>query len=273
MYDTPEEEDEDDVRLLALHSRRPQSRVRAAAVSGVLVVLVVSLLFYSATVIQRSSTVEHPSSALTRAKAANSPLLVASQSDENALSTAGDGSCQDESPVECGDSVATAMERNCPFDVMSNLWTPSHCHDDEFALESLHGVEVFSDGGGVGAPEFGLKEFLWFEDAEATRTISSTHDLEQFLLQRDQSGLPLEAYTSMPFHAAHCSYLARVATRGLNKVNAGESHIWIPEVATNPSHARHCEHVFGELYRMNETEARRQWTMVGFGFSPCVRIG
>ena len=272
MYDKPEEEDEDAIHLLALQSRRPRSRIRAATFSGILVVLVVSLLFYSATVIQRSSTNEHSGSAPARANVASAPLL-ASQGDENAPSTENENSCQDESPVECGDSVATAIERHCPFDVMSNLWTPSHCHDEEFALESLNGVDLFSDGGGVGAPEFGLKEFRWFEDAEASRPISSTHDLEQFLLQRDQSGLPLEAYTSMPFHAAHCSYLARVATRGLDKVNAGESHVWIPEVATNPTHARHCEHVFGELYRMNETEARREWTMVGFGFSPCVRIG
>ena len=266
MYDTLE--DEEDVQLLAVQARRPQRRLRAAIISGILVFFTVALLFYSAAIIQRLTTDKNPT-----APRVSVPLQAIQEEEFNFPDNKDATLSRDDNPMECGSTVAIAIKRQCPFDVMSNLWTPHHCYDASFALESLNGVEVGSDGGGVGAPEFGLKEFRWFEDAERSRPLGMTHDLEQFLLQQDQNGLPLEAYTSMSFHAAHCSYLARVATRGLDRVNGGEEDVWIPEVATNPTHARHCEHVFGELYRMNETEARREWTKVGFGFSPCVRIG
>ncbi|KAK3050539.1 hypothetical protein LTR09_008178 [Extremus antarcticus] len=174
---------------------------------------------------------------------------------------------------DCGRTVEEAMSRGCPFDVISNLWTPPRCYNSTFALEALQGVSVESDSGGVGAPEFGLGGFAWYEDEELSQPILSADDLEQFLAKRDAEGMPLEAYTHMSFHAAHCSYLARVATDGLNRLRNGERDVWVPEVAADPHHARHCEHVFGELYRLGEDGARRDKTGVGFGIAPCVQIG
>lgn len=182
-------------------------------------------------------------------------------------------STEDRVPWDCGSTVETAIARGCPFDVVSNLWTPQRCYDSSFALEALHGVEVGAEHGGIGAPEFGLGDWEWYEDAGLSHRIYTAQDLVQFLAKRDKEGLPLEAYTQMSFHAAHCSYLARVATYGLDRLTRGEHDVWIPEVAADPAHARHCEHVFGELYRLGESGARRNWTEVGFGIAPCVKIG
>ena len=176
-------------------------------------------------------------------------------------------------PEECGQSVEEAMSKDCVLDVMSNLWTPSRCYNSTFALEALHGVAIGTENGGVGAPEFGLNTYQWFEDEDLLHPISNPTELQQFLLQQEKRGLPLEAFTHMSFHAAHCSYFQRMAAHGLDRLRRGEKHVWIPAVTTQPHHARHCEGVFGELFRLGQAGERRNWTQVGFGFTPCVRLG
>lgn len=123
---------------------------------------------------------------------------------------------------DCGRTVESAIANGCPFDVVSNLWIPPRCYNSTFALEALHGVEVGTEHGGIGAPEFGLGDWEWYEDEELSRRIHNVEGLLSFLAKRDKEGLPLDAFTHMSFHAAHCSYLARVATDGLHRVHMGE---------------------------------------------------
>ncbi|KAK4493595.1 hypothetical protein PRZ48_015262 [Zasmidium cellare] len=240
---------EEDVDGSPTEERRPWDRVRIVILAANLVIFTLTFVFYLVTMVTRlnSSDVKTTSSTTTE--------------------------LQIEWPDECGQSVEEAMSKDCALDVMSNLWTPNRCYNSTFALEALQGVALGTEGGGVGAPEFGLHTYQWFEDGELTRPISNPTELEQFLLQRDKRGLPLEAFTHMSFHAAHCSYFQRMAAHGLDRLRRGEKHVWIPAVTTQPDHARHCEGVFGELFRLGQAGERRNWTQVGFGFTPCVRLG
>jgi hypothetical protein len=261
--DDADQEDELDIRLF--HKQHSGKRLSAILSLAAFVLFIVLSLFNVAVIIRR----------LTTARRYESPeveFVELSQRPDRHHETHGI-STEDWGSKDCGSTVETAIARGCPFDVVSNLWTPRRCYDASFALEALHGAELGTEHGGIGAPEFGLGDWEWYEDAELSRRIHNVQDLINFLAKRDKEGLGLEAYTHMSFHAAHCSYLARVATRGLDRLTRGEHDVWIPEVAADPTHARHCEHVFGELYRLGENGSRRNWTEVGFGIAPCVRIG
>lgn len=263
MFGIPRHSD-DEKELLPPQYRPPRRRfhsmVRSTALTIFTTVLTVLLVFYVCTIIAQLVAIKHSYRRDNSLHITNNQKPIGMANDEL-------------DAFDCGATIEMAIARKCPFDIMSNLWTPPHCYNSTFALESLDGVEVQSTHGGVGAPEFGLEEFQWSEDEQLSRPIRTAQELEQFLVRQNKRGLPAEAFTHMSFHAAHCSYLARVATAGLNRVCRGESDVYIPEVAADPAHARHCEHVFGELYRLSEGEARRSWTKVGFGVSPCVRIG
>jgi hypothetical protein len=265
-YDEKEAEREDvesDLHPWASQRRRPRLRLSAVLLSGAVLIFAIVSIIYVVVAVRRLSA-PHATPRVGQSLQSGDPPEPTKKA---SVVTA------DTKLFECGDTVASAMSLGCPFDVMSNLWVPPHCHNVSYALESLQGVAVGTDGGGVGAPEFGLQEYKWFEDEELQQPIRSADELEKFLARRDLEDLPLEAYTQMSFHAAHCSYLARVATAGLDRLKNGETDVWIPEVATNVGHARHCEHVFGELFRLKDTGEQRKWTKVGFGISPCKRIG
>jgi hypothetical protein len=259
------DQDEEEYGLLSHDRRRSGNFARAAILSLALLVFVVLSAVNVAAIVNRlTKTPDH--------KVLEAEFIELSMRPTRTQHDSQSTTTEIPTPWDCGRTVESAISLGCPFDVTSNLWTPPRCYDPAFALEALQGVDIKAEHGGIGAPEFGLGGFEWYEDPELSRRIHTAHDLEQFLLRRDQEGLPLDAYTHMSFHAAHCSYLARVATQGLDRVTKGETDVWIPEVATNPSHARHCEHVFGELFRLGQDGPRRNWTEVGFGIAPCVRI-
>ncbi len=248
MYEKVPQDDED-LETTPIDYHQPRERLRTAILSANLVLFIIVLVFYVVTIARRLQD----SSAITITSEISQP--------------------RKDYPEECGETVEEAIAKNCPLDVMSNLWTPQRCYNSTFAQEALQGGDIENDSGGVGAPEFGLGTYQWFEDEALSQPISTAQELEQFLLQQNKRGLPLEAFTHMSFHAAHCSYFQRMAAAALDRLRYGEVHVWIPAVSTEPHHARHCEHVFGELFRLGEEGERRNWTKVGFGFTPCVRLG
>jgi hypothetical protein len=168
----PQDDEESDSPRMPEYSQRGE-RIRTALLSANLVLFLAVLIFYLVTIVQRLRSSGHAS---TTAQV-NQPV--------------------EQYPEECGDSVEEAIAKNCPLDVMSNLWTPQRCYNETFALEALRGVDIDDEQGGVGAPEFGLGVYEWFEDEDLSRPIDSANALEQFLLKQDKRGLPLEAYTHM----------------------------------------------------------------------------
>ncbi|WPG98222.1 Hypothetical protein R9X50_00101000 [Acrodontium crateriforme] len=257
---------EEDAEYILSKKRRDRSRCGTVFFVSALILLVILSLFNLAAVIRRVSTKEHH-------EALPSDFVELSHRPPKHTSAPHHNEVHEHKPFQCGHTVESAIANGCPFDVVSNLWTPPECYNATFATEALQGVKVGTEHGGIGAPEFGLGVWEWYEDEELQHPIKTVDELHQFLLKRDQAGLPLDAFTHFSFHAAHCSYLARVATDGLHRVRAGEKDVWIPDVAADPHHARHCEHVFGEMFRLNANgEAPRKWTQVGFGIAPCAKI-
>ena len=266
MMENPEKlsEEEQEEYLLATQpnrSRKQRSRSAVLAIALVLFAILSILNLVAIVKIARKSDIHRQDVDTSRHQSSNYKASLDLPVDET-------------TDLECGTDVHTAVDNGCPFDIMSNLWMHPRCYNSTFAQEGSQGVQVGTEHGGIGAPEFGLGQWEWFEDEELTRPILTSDALQQFLARRSREGLTTDAFTHMSFHAAHCSYLARVATEGLSRVQNGETDVWIPVVAADPTHARHCEHVFGEMFRLkSDGEAPRAWTQVGFGVAPCVQVG
>lgn len=239
--------EDEDVDCVACQHRQPRQRFsRGTVLVANLALLTIAFVLFLATVV-------------TGLDRKNAPARVGTISAGRGHGNHDNAAARGE---ECGHTAKEAIDNGCRLDIMSNLWTPALCFDEAFANDTLNGVTA-------GANEFGLDEFWWYEDEELTRPLT-VDSLEVFLQQQARNDLPLEAFAPRSFHAAHCSYLSRVGARGLQRLIDGETDVWVPEPSATLEHARHCEHVFGEIFRQDRD---RQWTQVGFGYAPCIRIG
>lgn len=172
--------------------------------------------------------------------------------------------------TDCGNDIDTALSRGCIFDMMGNNWVPPLCHDVSFAASAKSGNHSFS-------PLFGLPSgFPWYTtpnpaDPEAA-TIS---DLEAYLTTKARIDEEITAYTTEPWHIAHCMYWLSSGVRAMNRLSRGERDVWVPRVVKKPEHAAHCSMITGHLFVEESIGVMDNETVmpkVFFGFATCVKL-
>ena len=172
--------------------------------------------------------------------------------------------------TSCGHSPHQARERGCKFDIMSAVWLPPPCYNETFAREAAamhHGTNVSPPSV---SPKTGVSmtNFTWHSDESLSpESYIPLDELEQFFIDKYDQGEPLIAYSIENFHVAHCLYMMRAALRGLERVAAGEKHVYVHEESMGRPHAEHCQHVL-----MNYEKWKHGVVALEFGMGWCKRV-
>ncbi|KAF2790620.1 hypothetical protein K505DRAFT_188372, partial [Melanomma pulvis-pyrius CBS 109.77] len=147
--------------------------------------------------------------------------------------------------ISCGHSPHQAIERGCKFDIMSAVWIPQPCYNETFAKEvaAMHHANItnldFSPRRAVS-----MTNFTWHSDESLSpESYIPLENLEQFFIEKFDKGERLIAYSIENFHVAHCLYMFRAALRSMERVAAGEKHVYVHEEAMGRPHANHCQNV------------------------------
>lgn len=171
--------------------------------------------------------------------------------------------------TSCGHSPHQARERGCVFDIMSAVWIPRPCYHEEFAKAAAamhHAANATLDYSPRRAVS--MSNFTWHSDESLSpESYIPLEELEQFFIDKYDRGERLIAYSIENFHVAHCLYMFRAALRSMERVAAGEKHVYAHEEAMGRPHANHCQNVL-----MNYEKWKHGVVALEFGMGWCKRV-
>ena len=115
-----------------------------------------------------------------------------------------------------------------------------------------------------------VRKFDWFKDANKTQRLENFDELRVYLEEKAAKNEDIVAYTHATWHPTHCMYISKIAAMAIEKVVAGEKDVYVPDMSSQPDHARHCERVIDQSLR-NPRWISKAFE-VKFGFSRCVKL-
>lgn len=138
--------------------------------------------------------------------------------------------------TDCGNSVETALDRGCHYDMMMGAWLPAACYDPELSNEWL----VTEEG-------------RWFHDKNFT---------EPWAVADIRKGLHHSALTRPDYHYKHCAYMWVRLLKGIQRGQMLDTD------AISLGHAAHCSKFLSEPTKLEELGP---FTRLNVGYPKCGR--
>ncbi|KAI1325218.1 hypothetical protein F5Y16DRAFT_401680 [Xylariaceae sp. FL0255] len=137
----------------------------------------------------------------------------------------------------CGDSVETAKERGCSFDLISFAWQTPECYDAELVAD------------------FASWEGNWTFYADDQFTIPVGQELA---IQGETTPL----FVSWDYHIVHCTFMWRQMHRAYERG-------WIDTHLGNYNHTLHCQH----MMLMTAEASAKKVTAARIIYPECTKAG
>ncbi len=132
----------------------------------------------------------------------------------------------------CGDSLETAQERGCSFDLISFAWQTPECYDTELVAE-------FSS----------WSNWTFYADDKFTIPVSQE-------IARQGNRTPL--FVKWDYHIVHCTFMWRQMHRAYERG-------WIDSHLGNYNHTLHCQ----RMMLMDKSAAEKAITVARIIYPPC----
>lgn len=116
--------------------------------------------------------------------------------------------------LTCGDTFEEAEAAGCKFDIMTFVYTPPACYDEEAALDAV-------DGDSELAPSRATGTWPWWRFENQTDPLPQTVEVLSSIKP---------VWTNNVYHRAHCLYLWRVSHRAMIRVaSSPPGGVWVYE--------------------------------------------
>ncbi|RFU32836.1 hypothetical protein B7463_g3485, partial [Scytalidium lignicola] len=143
--------------------------------------------------------------------------------------------------LSCGNNFEEAEAAGCRFDIMTFVYTPPACYDEE---EALRAMDEHSDL----APFRATGTWPWWRYENHTDPLPQT-------IEALSSVVPV--WTNNVYHRAHCLYLWRVSHRAMNRVaTAPPGGVWVYEKMVDWDHVTHCNKLLNNIEKPEDWPAQ-----------------
>jgi len=136
----------------------------------------------------------------------------------------------------CGDSLETARNRNCSFDLISFAWQTPECYDTELVSEFAS-----------------WNNWTFYADDKFTSPVS-----QEIAIQGNRTPL----FVKWDYHIVHCTFMWRQMHRAYERG-------WIDSHLGNYSHTLHCQH----MILMDSSAAEHAITVARVIYPQCTKMG
>jgi hypothetical protein len=143
--------------------------------------------------------------------------------------------------LSCGNTFEEAEAAGCIFDMMTFVYTPPACYDEELALSSIDPEHEL-------APYRATGTWPWWTHENHTEPLPQEPALLSSLAP---------VWTNNVYHRAHCIYLWRLGFRALMRMAEGKNtEVYVYEKLTKWDHLTHCNRLLNDLERPEDAPAR-----------------
>ncbi|CZT03576.1 uncharacterized protein RAG0_10297 [Rhynchosporium agropyri] len=154
--------------------------------------------------------------------------------------------------LTCGDTFEEAEAAGCKFDIMTFVYTPPACYDEEAALDAVNGDSEL-------APSRATGVWPWWRYENQTDPLPQTVEVLSSIKP---------VWTNNVYHRAHCLYLWRVSHRAMTRVaSSPPGGVWVYEKMVEWAHVTHCNKL------LNNMEKPESWPAQAVKrIGSCVRL-
>lgn len=143
--------------------------------------------------------------------------------------------------LSCGNTFEEAERVGCKFDVMTFVYTPPACYDEEMAQNAVDDASELALSRATGT-------WPWW------RYENHTEPLEQSV-EVLSSTVPV--WTNNVYHRAHCLYLWRVSHRAMTRVAEGQpGGVYVYQKMTDWAHVVHCNKLLNNMEKPEDWPAQ-----------------